>query len=161
MVIFVMGSERSDRNSLGRMLAIALDWEFADANELRPTYVSGVPDNIQDVKSTSLKKLFAALRYWVYDWHDIVVSCWTLSQQDRKLLARNLSLVKFIYLRSPAHSLEGELSQLETGVASLEKQSEAREKVMTVDPSRKTKEIIAEIIGVFVLNRRAQDAIAS
>ena len=163
MVIFVMGADGSERNSLGRMLAITLDWEFADANELRPTYVSGVNDNIQDAKTTSLKILFAALQYWVYNWHDIVVSCWTLSQQDREFLARNLPLVKFTYLRSPNRTLEGEFSEVKNSIAAVGKQeqSAARERVLIVDPSRKTKEVIADIVAVLVLNRRAPDAVAS
>ena len=162
MVIFVMGTDRSDRGSLARMLAITLGWEFADADELRPTYVDGRQLNMQPTINIRLQTLSAALQYWVYNWHDVIVSCWLLTDEDRKLLGTNLPLVKFIYLRSPEISPNGEFSQAENVTAiSASKQTEAKDRVLTVDGSRRTKEIIAEIVSVLVLNRRAVDAVAS
>jgi gluconate kinase len=163
MVILVMGADRCERNSLGRMLAITLSWEFADARQLLPTYVAGVAENIQTVEGTGLEILSAALRYPVYNWHDMVVSCWTLSEQERKLLGRNLPLIKFVYLRSPEHRFEDASFEVKNGIVSVGKpqQNDVSDRVLTVDPSRKTKEIIAEILAVLVLNRRSQHAIAS
>jgi gluconate kinase len=162
MVIFVMGTDRSQRSSVGRMLAITLDWEFADADELPPTYVDDRPDNMQGAKSTRLRILSAALQYWVYNWRDVIVSCWELTEQDRKLLGTNLPLVKFIYLRSAEDSLKDDSSQAETIASiSIPNQTETKDRVLIIDPSRKAKQIIAEIVGILVLNRRAQGAVAS
>jgi len=161
MVIFVMGTDRCERSSLARMLAITLGWEFADADELPPTYVSGASDKVQC--RTNIGTLSAALQYWVYNWHDVIVSCPELSEQNRQLLGRNLPIVKFIYLRSPEHGLANQLSEVENGSASLTKSNRiaGNERVLTIDASRRTKEIIAEIVAVLVLKRRAVDAVAS
>jgi len=162
MIIFVMGAEPSERSSLARMLAIVLDWEFANADELPLTYVHGLPLNRQCANRTRLEALSAALQYWVYNWHDVIVSCWELSAQERKLLGTNLPSVKFIYMRSPDRSFKDEFSGPQN-IASINtpRQAEANERVLIIDPSRKTKEIIAKIIAVLVLNRRTQNVVAS
>jgi hypothetical protein len=163
MIIIVMGGGQSERNSLGRLLAITLDWEFADAEELSPTYVAGVADQVLSAKSTRMQTLSAALGYWVYNWHDVVVSCWTLTEQERKLFSGKQFSVKFIYLSSPDASLHPEkcLELSTVGKASRSNPTEPSDEVLRVDPSRRTKEIIAEVVTVLVLNRRSQDVLAS
>jgi gluconokinase len=165
MVFIITGAAESDRNTVGRLLAEALGWEFVDAENLHP------PDNLNARRcSTSLanadptlrlETLSAAINFWTYEWRDVVVSCPMLTERDRRQLCRNTSLVRIVYLKvphdtgrstfldRPAHFMSTELT------TSKHAGLEPREKVLTVDLSQRIEEIIAEMVSALILNRRS------
>src|SRR5208282_3860413 len=102
MVFVVTGTAEPDRNTVGRLLADALGWEFIDAENLHPP---GNPDArrgsaaLANTDPTfSIATLSAAIDLWIYEWRDVVVSCPTLTDTDRKQLYRNTSLIRIICL---------------------------------------------------------------
>ncbi|MGA8345641.1 MAG: hypothetical protein WB781_27165 [Candidatus Sulfotelmatobacter sp.] len=157
MVFIITGAAESGRNSVGRLLAEALGWEFVDAENLRP------PGNLDGRGcSTSLANadptllvgtLSTAINFWIYEWRDVVVSCPMLTEGDRRQLSRMSSLIKIVCLED--FHAPGRTRILDQSVGIVSSQLQARwhaardseQDALAIDPSPRVEEIIAEIIA--------------
>jgi len=167
MVIIVMGASRSDRNSLARTIATTLDWEFADALTLPSTSASHVDESrvTQDeTTAAQMRALRAAVQYWSYEWQDMVVSSWVLTEKERKLISNDSQVVDFVLMSSAECSLCTAASfQLSTETFPSSIRVAGRQydnKLLLVDPSRRTNDIVSDVISALVLNRRLPNVVA-
>ena len=167
MVIIVIGASRSDRNRLARVIAITLDWEFADALTVPgiTAYLDGSRIwRDETTRAAQMQALHAAVQYWSYIWQDIVVSSWVLTEQERKLISRNKEAVDFVLMNSAECSVPPAASgQIPAAIDSISIRTAVPQhsnKLLLVDPSRRTQEIVADVISALVLNRRLPNVIA-
>lgn len=161
MVLIITGSAEPGRNTLGRRLAEALGWEFADAENLHPP---GHPDppNCNPSLATAdsplrIETLSAAINFWIYDWRDVVVSCPLLTETERKQLSKMSSLVKIVCLEVSEGT--GPVLDRPLPVASSEFSAgwhaalDPEAEVLTVDSSRQAEEIVAEMTAVLIMRK--------
>jgi hypothetical protein len=158
MVIIVMGASRADRNRLARNIALTLDWEFADALTLHGTSTSHLDESrvTDETRVARMQALRAAVEHWIYEWQDIVVSCWVLTAEERKLLSNDTLAVDFVLMTSaecnvqPAPPVWIPNITLANSARAL---APEHNKLLLVEPSRRTEEIIADVISGLVLGR--------
>ena len=122
MVFIITGTAESGRNTVGRLLAEALGWEYIDAENLRPS------GNLEAHRcSASLANadpnlrtgtLSAAINIWIYEWRDVVVSCPVLTEGERRQLSRMSSLVKIVCLEDFHATGRNRFLDMSVGVAS-------------------------------------------
>jgi gluconokinase len=163
MVIFLMGAAGSGRNSLGRLLAETLAWDFVDGDSLCSTKQTQVTESgappAEATSAALMEALSAALRYWNYHWRDVVVSCPILTEQDQRRVSGNHRSVKFVCLNAPeSRDLTAALDQPVDHIRSevLMGQGSAiahNDKILTVNASQGADQIVAELISVLILNR--------
>jgi gluconokinase len=160
MVIVIMSDAGTSRDSLGRLLAESLGWDFVDADHLRriaKTTEHGISlaDTGWDIP---MQALFAALQYWNYQWRDVVVACPTITEQDQRQLSSKYCSVKFVRLNQlegteqPLYKAFGRISSgllMSRGM-----EIDGSNKVLTIDSSQRAERIVAEVISALVLNRR-------
>ncbi len=160
MVLVVTAAAEADRNTVGRLLAESLAWEFFQLDDLRPC---GDPEAARfraapadAYLSLNLETLLAAIRFWVYDWRDVVLSCPMLLKNDQEQICNLSSLVKVICLettdaaghtRGVNHPVEAESYQ---SAARWHSACDARQNILTLDFYRETEEIIAQITAVLM-----------
>lgn len=160
MVIVVMGAVRSDRDSLGRFLATNLGWEFADADTLAGSRTAKITERTvlrESATSAPVQALCGALQYWSYKWQDVVVSCPLLTEQERKLLSTRRAAVKFLCLNASERNAAGS-PQPPTATSRAASPEPAKSNVLTVEASRGTSQIVADVISMLILNRRPPHA---
>jgi gluconate kinase len=179
MVFIITGAAESERNTVGRLLAEAWGWEFTDAQHLHPrgrpdarrfatSLASSDPSSGSSSDPTSrLETLSAAIKLWIYEWRDVVVSCPMLTERDRKQLSKVSSLVKIVCLE--ASHATGRTSVLDRPVRLVRSENarsenarsefsagwrparKAAQDTLTVDSSRQVEDIIAEITSVLMM----------
>jgi len=102
-VIFIIaGAAESDRNTVGRLLAEALGWEFVEAENLSAQGAvdagRGNPPGVHADRTCRMETLSAAINLWIYQWRDVAVSCPILTEHERRQLSTMSSLVKIVCL---------------------------------------------------------------
>jgi gluconokinase len=162
MVLIITGSAEPGRNTLGRRLAEALGWEFADAENLCPP---GHPDppncntSLATADLSRIETLSAAINFWIYDWRDVVVSCPLLTDSERRHLSRMSSLVKIVCLEVSEGTGPARIFGRPLPVASPEFSAgwhaalDPEADVLTVDSSRQAEEIVAEMTAVLIMRK--------
>jgi gluconate kinase len=161
MVFIIAGTAESGRNTVGRLLAEALGWEYIDAENLRPS------GNLEAHRcSASLANadpslrtgtLSAAINVWIYEWRDVVVSCPVLTAGERRQLLRMSSLVKIVCLEDLHATGCNRFLDRSVGVASFPSPAGSdvgripERSVFTLDSSRKVEDIIAEMTSVLMM----------
>ena len=163
MVFIITGAAESTRNTVGRLLAEALGWEFIDAENLCP---ADNPDAREcstaqaDADSTSrVETLSVAINFWIYEWRDVVVSCPMLTEKERSQLCKMSSLIKIACLQA-SHATE-RTRALDRSVHAVDSEFSAgwqaprdpRPNVLTVDSSRQVEEIIAEMTAALIMSK--------
>jgi len=103
MVLIITGAAESGRDTVGRLLAEALGWEFFDAENLRAprdlnTHICAASANADP--ALCMETLSAAITFWLYEWRDAVISCPMLIEGDRRKLSEMSSLVKVVCLEA-------------------------------------------------------------
>ncbi len=149
MVFIITGAAESDRNTVGRLLAEALGWEFVDAETLHPP------------ADTALRTetLSANIHFWIYGWRDVVVSCPALTEKERRQLSKISSLVRVVRLEVSHATGRTPILDASDRVVSSEFPAgwhaarEPGQDVLTVDLSRQLEEIIAEITAALIMRR--------
>ena len=164
MVFIITGTAGAGSNTVGRLLAEALGWEFIDAENLR------APGNLDagrcrtssltDANPTlRLEILSAAINFWIYEWRDVVVSCPMLAERERRQLSRMSSLIKIVCLETPhatsrSPALDRSVRVVSSEVPAGERAAhEPGQNVLTLDSSRHIKEIVAEITAVLIMRK--------
>jgi gluconokinase len=163
MVFVITGAAESDRNTVGKLLAEALGWEFVDAENLHPC---GDLDarrssiSLSNADPTSrVETLSIAISFWIYEWRDVVVSCRMLTERDRRQLSRMSGLIKIVYLEASQATGRSSVRDQSIRVVTSEFSAEwhaAREpghEVLTVDSSRQVEEIVKEITEVLIMRK--------
>jgi gluconokinase len=161
MVFIITGTAESGRNTVGRLLAEALGWEYIDAENLRPSGnleahpCSASLANADPTLRTAT--LSAAINIWIYEWRDVVVSCPVLTERERRQLTRMSSLVKIVCLEDFHATGRNRFLDRSVGVASfplLAGSNAGRtpeRSVFTLDSSRQVEDIIAEMTSVLMM----------
>jgi gluconate kinase len=171
MVFVITGTAESDGNTVGRLLADDLGWEFVEAEGLTPSAnldrrrCSASPANTDP--APRIETLAAAINSWIYEWRDVVVSCPMLTERDRRQLSEMSSLVKIVRLEI-SHGT-GRTPLLDRSVRIARSESfdgwratcQPEQEVLTVDSSRQVEEVIAEIVCALVLKRRSPLAVSN
>ncbi len=163
MVFIITGAAESTRNTVGRLLAEALGWEFVDAESLC------LPGNLDAGRCcTSLAKsdpafrletLSTAVNFWIYEWRDMVVSCPMLTETERRQLSKVSSLVKIVCLEASDATGRACVFDRSVRVASSEFPAgwhaarDPRPDVLTVDSSRQVEEVIAEVTAGLIMRK--------
>jgi hypothetical protein len=143
MVFILTGAAESNRNSVGKFLADSLGWEFVDAANLcLPRYLDrpSCSSTLDADPTLHIEALSAAIRLWIYEWRDVVVSSPPLTEKDRKQLAKMSSLIKIVCLDASHATARSALSAGSLG-----------QNVLTVDSSRNVEEIIAEMTAALMM----------
>ena len=162
MVFIITEAAESGRNTVGRLLAEALGWEFVDAENLHP------PGNFDARRcSTSqvsdptlrMETLSAAITFWIHEWRDVVVSCPMLADGDRRQLSKMSPLVRIVCLeashatdRSPVHDRSVRVVSSEFP-AEWHAALQPGQDVLTVDSCQQVEEIIAEVTAVLIMRK--------
>jgi gluconokinase len=161
MVFIIAGTAESGRNTVGRLLAEALGWEYIDAENLRPS------GNLEALRCSAsfanadptlgIGTLSAAINVWIYEWRDVVVSCPVLTEGERRQLSRMSSLVKIVCLEDFLATGRNRFLDRSVGVvrfllpAGSNKGRTPERSVFTLDSSRQVEDIIAEITSVLMM----------
>jgi gluconate kinase len=158
MVFIIIGAPESDRNTVGRLLAEALGWEFINAENLRPpaNLDHGCSAVANPDATLSIETLSTAINRWIYEWRDVVISCPMLTEGDRRQILKISSLIKIVCLKrsratSPTHVLYKSVSLVSRLPAGCQGAQDLGPEVMTIDSSRQIEEIIAEMTAVLMM----------
>ena len=161
MVFIITGTAESGRNTVGKLLAEELGWEFLEAQNLHANNNLDVPlcsSSLGDADPTlRLETLVAAINTWIYEWRDVVLSYPGLTETERTQLSKMSSLVKIICLEQFHGSGRTRLPERSAGVANSEFSAEShaicdpKQDALTVDSSRQLEEIIAEITALLIM----------
>lgn len=154
MVILLMGVTGSGKTTVGRALAVSLEWQFADADDFHsPTNIakmrSGIPLSDGD-RAPWLASLRSAIVNWLESGANVVLACSALKQAYREEL-QVAPEVKLVYLRGSRKLVSHRLSErqghymnprlLESQFDTLEEPQDA----LVVDVDKTVPEIVADI----------------
>jgi gluconokinase len=154
MILILMGVVGSGKTTVGRLLAVQLGWQFADADDFHsPTNVEkirrGIALDDRD-RAPWLNRLGSEIARWNSSGINVVLACSALKESYRKELAVGPA-VRFAYLKGdPAligqrlrarqkHFADEQI--LASQLADLEEPHSA----LTVDIAQTPAEIVAEI----------------
>ena len=135
MVVVVMGEVESGGESVGRLLAESLGWEFADVESLACSTQARSPLTDGE-RFPQIEALSAVVDSSAREWRDLIVSCPTLTEKDRRQLRCKYPLVKFVYLTArdrTDHSLLPEDS------------------VLSLDSSQGVERILGAVLSALIL----------
>jgi gluconokinase len=160
VVFIIAGTPESDRNTVSRLLAETLAWEFVDAENLRVQgnvdAARGSTSRAHPDRTSRTAALSAAINLWIYEWRDIVVSCPVLTKEERRQLSRMSSLVKVVCLEEFHTTVRARASDGSAGIAVSQSPSRSHGSgdpdtdVSTLNLSRPLEEIIAELTAVLM-----------
>jgi gluconokinase len=138
MVIAVMGAAGSGPANLGRQLAETLGWEFFDATQVSMAKAPCEPGaaSHDSAGPAQMEALSAALRYWNYQWRDVVIAC-SISEQQETQLGSKYPWLKFVHLVN------------------------ADKSESIPHCSQKEEQLVAEVISALIFNRRRSHAVAA
>ena len=156
MVIVLMGVSGSGKTTVGRLLARALDAEFAEGDAYHP------PENIEKMRRGIplddadrwpwLEILSTEIDRWLASGRSVVLACSALKQRYRDVLARGRPGVRFVHLEGDQALIRRRLDQrrghympaalLDSQFAALEPPADA----ITVDVAGTPEAITAEIL---------------
>src|SRR5919109_713445 len=103
MVVVMMGVAGAGKTTVGKALADALGWQFADADDFHPArnvdkMARGVALDEAD-REPWLAALAAAIDEWLRTDTRVVLACSALKANYRAVLQRDPVRVRFVYLQ--------------------------------------------------------------
>ncbi|HZP24690.1 MAG TPA: gluconokinase [Terriglobales bacterium] len=103
MIILLMGVTGAGKTTVGRALAAALHWRFADADDYHSAaniakMRAGIPLNDED-RAPWLQSLHDAIAGWIGAGESVVLACSALKASYRDILLVSPE-VKLVYLRA-------------------------------------------------------------
>jgi carbohydrate kinase (thermoresistant glucokinase family) len=155
VVILVMGVSGSGKTTIGRQLAQALHWEFADADDFHPPsniakMSVGTPLNDDD-RAPWLAAIRAQIDRTLARSESVVVTCSALKESYRRTLIGDSARVRLVYLKGSFELLLERLKQrkghfmkpemLQSQRAALEPPEHA----LTIDITGSPEEIVTQI----------------
>jgi gluconate kinase len=164
MVFVITGTAESGGNTVGRLLAEDLGWEFVEAENLAssanldPRRCSASLANTNP--TLKMETLTASITPWDYEWRDVVVLCPMLTERERRQLSEMSSLVKIVCLEQ-SHDIDHTPS-LDRSVPVAESvyadkwcaTCERGQDALTVDSSQQVEKTISEIVRWFLNEAR-------
>jgi gluconokinase len=156
MIIVLMGASGAGKSTVGRALAVALGWDFVEADDFHPAgNVEKMRrgDELSDAdRAPWLIAINAALAAADARRASVVVACSALKAQYRAMLSRGLPDVRFVYLKAGAELLRQRLATrtghfagpalVATQLATLQ---EPQDDALTIDAADPVDEIVAKI----------------
>ena len=110
LTIIVMGVSGSGKTTIGKALALSLNWEFVEGDDFHPA------ENVEKMKNNIplddndrwpwLRRLNDTLKQSQSSGNHTVVSCSALKKSYREALVNNLKSVEFVYLCGDRDLLE-------------------------------------------------------
>jgi gluconokinase len=102
MIVVVMGVVGAGKTTIGRLLAVQLHWEFADADDFHPQaniekIRHGIPLSNED-RQPWLRQLRQQIERWISQKQNAVLACSALKRSYRDELDISCD-VKFVYLQ--------------------------------------------------------------
>jgi gluconokinase len=162
MVFIITEAAESGRDTVGRLLAEALGWEFVDAENLHPPCnldARRCSTSLVDDPTLRIETLSAAIAFWIHEWRDVVVSCPMLTDRDQRQLSKMSSLVKIVCLeashatgRSPVHDRSVRVVSPDFPAGGHAARQPGQD-VLMVDSCRQVEEIVAEITAVLIMGK--------
>lgn len=154
MIVIVMGVTGSGKTSVGRLLAVQLDWAFADADDFHPRanvekMERGIPLNDED-RRPWLERLRIQIVDWNANARNGVLACSALKRSYRQEL-NAAPEVRFVYLKGSPELIVQRLRARrghfadEKILAGQFADLEEPETAVTVDIAQTPAEIVAEI----------------
>lgn len=155
MVVIVMGVAGSGKTTIGRRLAEALGWPFADGDDLHPPanlekMAAGLPLTDAD-RLPWLRELRRRIERHLAAGENAVIACSALKASYREILAGDRERVHFVHLTGSPELIRRRLEQrqghfmkvqmLDSQLAALEPPADA----VAVDVAGSPEEIVAEI----------------
>jgi len=115
MIIIVMGVAGSGKTTIGRQLAEALHWFFADADAYHPAVniskmSRGVPLTDED-RLPWLLALRKLIERWLLEDQQAVLACSALTSSYRRMLILDPVRVRLVYLKGTPALIEERLAQ--------------------------------------------------
>jgi len=102
MILIVMGVTGAGKTTVGRLLALELKWEFADADDFHPAAnVEKMRRGIallDEDREPWLERLRVAIERWIGEEKNVVLACSALKRSYRQRLDVG-SEVRFVYLK--------------------------------------------------------------
>ncbi|MGA7791868.1 MAG: hypothetical protein WCA19_02440 [Candidatus Acidiferrales bacterium] len=164
MVIVITARAMSGRNTVGRLLADDLGWEFVVAEDLYPSAHLDARNRNPSLASVTpfsrIETLSAAVNSWINEWRDVVVSCPLLTETDRRQLSEMSSLVKIVCLEGSRAAYRPPLFDRDCPVRAVGSEfpdgcrtaRKPEQEALTVDLAHQVEEIIREMVSALVLN---------
>lgn len=154
-IVIIMGVEGSGKTTIGQMLARALRWEFADADDFhtpqaKTRMAAGIPLTDDDRKPW-LQALREFIAQHLAADRPMVLACSALKQSYRDTLTVDPARQAFVYLRGDIELLRSRLRQRKghyAGVSLLVSQFETLEEprdALAVDIAQRPERIVATI----------------
>ncbi len=154
-VVIVMGVEGSGKTTIGRMLAQALRWEFADADDFhtpqaRAKMAAGAALTDED-RRPWLEALRDLIAQCLGANRRMVLACSALRQSYRDMLTVNAGRETFVYLRGDIELIRERLRHRAghyAGVSLLDSQFQTLEEprdALTVDIADSPQQVVAAI----------------
>lgn len=160
MVFIIAGTPALEGNTVGRLLAETLAWEFVDAENLRVQgnvdAARGSTSPAHPDRTSCTEALSAAIYLWIYEWRDVVVSCPALTAGECRRMSTISSLVKVVSLQKFHASERTRASDGSASIAISQSPSGSRapwdlaRDVSTLDGSRTMEEIIAKLTAMLM-----------
>jgi gluconokinase len=156
-ILVLMGVSGSGKTTIGRELAVSLNWEFSDADEFhsaanKEKMRNAVPLTDED-RGPWLDSIRAAIEQWERHPPGHVLACSALKERYRKVLSPLDPDVRFVYLRGSYELIAARLGErkghyfnpalLRSQFDALEEPSDA----LTIDVALSPKEIIDVIVA--------------
>ena len=156
MIVFLMGPAGSGKTAVGKLLASALSWEFADgddfhspANKEKMSRGIGLSD---EDRIPWLQSIRDAMLQWQVQGKNVVLACSALKRSYRELLGIHSNHnIKLVYLKGSYDLLLERLRSrkghyateqlLASQLADLEEPTDA----ITIDASKSPEAIVSEI----------------
>jgi gluconokinase len=115
MVILIMGVSGSGKTTIGQMLAVQLNWQFQDADDLHsPANIEkmhqGIPLTDAD-RRPWLQSLRALIDRSLDMNTNLILACSALKAEYRQDLDIGADLVKFVYLKGSIELIQQRLQQ--------------------------------------------------
>lgn len=159
MILLLMGVAGSGKTTIGRMLADALKWPFADADDYHPAenrekMRNGIPLTDED-RAPWLDRLSALMNEHSAQGGNLILACSALREAYRRKLVDERYDVRIIYLKGTPEVLERRLAGrqhsfmnaqlLESQLATLEEPSSAIVLSIEMDPQELVSEVIKQV----------------
>ncbi len=115
MIVLIMGVSGSGKSTIGRRLADALQWKFADADSFHShinieKMRAGTPLSEHD-RGPWLHALRAEIDRWISEEQNVVLACSALTTASRRILIHDSNSIALIYLKGSSGLIQARLAQ--------------------------------------------------